>query len=114
MRCGVSFATAARRVGMVSHYGLVLACCAVSFLPALCHAQTTTWTNTSGGLWNTSGNWSAGVPVAAGTAQFQTVTGNYTVITDVNPTITNLAANDGTVTLNLAGHTFTASGTATI
>ena len=58
----------------------------LGWLPSASHAQISSWTNASGGLWGTSGNWSAGVPSSGtGIAEFQTVTGSYTVTFSSSP-----------------------------
>src|SRR5690349_17429421 len=83
-----------------------------------------TWTNTSGGTWSTSGNWSAGV-VANGidsTADFSTlnITGNPTVTLDTARTVGNLIFGDAVTPSNdwtLASNTLTldlSSGAPTI
>ena len=58
-----------------------------------------TWTNSSGGSWDTNGNWSLNAPPGAGTAACITAPGSYTV------TIGNEAINAGAVTLGGSGST---------
>jgi hypothetical protein len=62
------------------HLIIALSCgtVALTIFPAAANAQTTNWTNAAGGIWGTASNWSAGVPVAAGTANFN-LGSTYTV-----------------------------------
>src|SRR5262245_6841754 len=70
---------------------------------------TSTWTDSSGGLWNDVGNWSGVVP-SADTALFD-LNSTYTVIFDISPSITGFDVRNGTVTFALAGRTLTTTGT---
>ncbi|MFT3882808.1 MAG: PEP-CTERM sorting domain-containing protein [Gemmatales bacterium] len=86
---------------------VVLIC--LGWMSSASHAQITGWTNAAGGVWNTSGNWSAGVPNAAtGIAEFQTVTGSYTVTFSSSPSNQQLRVYDGNITFNMVGQTYSA------
>lgn len=79
----------------------------LGWMSSASHAQISSWTNASGGVWNTSGNWSAGVPVSGtGIAEFQTISGSYTVTFSSSPSNQALRVNDGNVTFNLVGQTY--------
>ena len=70
-------------------------------------AATRTWNNASGGTFSTPGNWTGGLPGSADIAKFDvTGTPTYTVNFSNNPTNTSLLLTDDTVTLQLAGHTY--------
>jgi len=58
-----------------------------------------TWTNTSGGSWDTNGNWSNDAPPSGSTAACITAPGSYTV------TIGNETISAGAVTLGASGST---------
>ncbi len=58
-----------------------------------------TWTNTSGGSWDTNANWSNNAPPGAGVAACITAAGSYTV------TIGNETISAGAVTLGASGST---------
>ncbi len=58
-----------------------------------------TWTNSSGGSWDTNGNWSLNAPPGTGAAACITAPGTYTV------TIGNETINAGAVTLGGSGST---------
>ena len=77
-----------------------------------------TWTNTSGGNWSGTANWSPNqVPLSADTAVI-TNAANYTVTMDVSPTIAGLVvgATTGvnTQTLLVSGQTLTLNGQVTV
>ncbi|MBI5387030.1 MAG: hypothetical protein HZA90_20340 [Verrucomicrobia bacterium] len=76
------------------------------------HAGIVTWTNTSGGNWNTSANWTpAGPPGAADTAVI-TNDGTYTVTISADAAVTGitLGGSTGTQTLAPASVTITVNG----
>jgi hypothetical protein len=82
-----------------------------SVLPA--GAAGITWTNSSGGNWNSADNWSPNqVPGASDTAVFSTP-GTYTVGISDNESVSNLDLGDtsGTLTLSISDGTFTVNGT---
>src|SRR5262245_15615660 len=83
---------------------------AIASSPGIASAADSTWTNSSGGVYSTSGNWSAGVPGALNTATFD-LPGTYTVTFSNSPTNNGLFVQNGTVTFNLAGQTYTQNGT---
>lgn len=79
----------------------------LGWMSSASHAQISSWTNAAGGVWNTSGNWSAGVPVSGtGIAEFQTISGSYTVTFSSSPSNQSLRVNDGNVTFNMVGQTY--------
>jgi len=75
-------------------------------------ATTTAWTNMGGGSFNVSGNWSAGVPGLADTAQFN-ILNSYAVTLDINPSITAMSVGGSNVTFanTVSGRTFNISST---
>ena len=92
--------------------GLVLNLLALAHFSA--SAATISWTNTSGGNWNTPANWSPNqVPGAADTAVI-TTPGNYSVSLNSSPTVAGLtlgaASGNTTQTLLTAGQTLTVNG----
>ena len=86
--------------------------CAILFLGFTTAWGQSTWTNTSGGLWNTAGNWSAGVPTAE-LALFN-LANTYTVTYDISPSITTFEIQNGTVTFALAGRTLTTTASVSL
>jgi hypothetical protein len=92
--------------------------CALFFLltqtlPA--NAATFSWTNSTGGNWNVSANWSPnGVPGGSDTAIITTA-GTYTVTVSDNESVNTmtLGAASGQVTFAITGGTFTLNGSAT-
>ncbi|MCE0497447.1 MAG: hypothetical protein LV481_05810, partial [Methylacidiphilales bacterium] len=59
-----------------------------------------TWTGATGGDWNTSGNWSAGVPTTTAVFSASSVGGTFTVANAVSvQTVTNLAFYEGVWTI---------------
>jgi hypothetical protein len=86
--------------------------------PISTHAAFITWTNTAGGNWSVTSNWSPNqVPASSDTA-FITNTGTYTVTLNVNATVAGmvLGASSGvtTQTFSINGQTFTLNGQATV
>ncbi|MDF3057983.1 MAG: hypothetical protein K0R17_2198 [Rariglobus sp.] len=79
-------------------------------------AQTTyTWTSTTGGTWNTSGNWDAnGIPVAAANSTIQFYTGTGTTITSSFNATLDLGSSFDLQTLILTGTAATTARTITI
>ncbi len=75
-------------------FGLILP---LALLTADLQAASGTWTNTAGGNWNTSGNWSGGIPNAIGDmADFSTIDipGPTAVNLDIAATVGNMKFND--------------------
>jgi hypothetical protein len=75
-------------------------------------AATIVWTNTAGGTWNATNNWSPNqVPTAADEAVI-TNAGSYTVTLNANATVASLqlGASSGTQTLHCATTTLTLNG----
>ncbi len=85
------FCWATIRAFAVATFGLLLA------LPV--HAQTTVWNGTTNGVWNTAGNWSAGLPGTTTAAVFGS-SSNY------NLTFTGAASALG-LTFNTGGSAYT-------
>src|SRR5690349_1393702 len=74
-------------------------------------ANDSVWTNTAGGNWSIPGNWSGGVvPGAADNALFTTA-GTYTVVLNDTRSITDVALNVPTVTVNSFGGNLNLGGT---
>jgi hypothetical protein len=95
-----------------SSLGLLVAFFTASVLPL--QAANVVWTNTSGGNWSHTNNWSPNqVPGSASTAVI-TNAGNYTVTLDVSPTVAGLvlgATNGATEQiLSMGGQTLTVNG----
>jgi hypothetical protein len=91
----------------------VLLCLLTAALSA--QAATFSWTNTSGGNWNASANWSPnGVPGGTDTGMI-TAAGTYTLTVSDNESISNLTlgAESGQVTIEITGGSFTLNGSAT-
>jgi hypothetical protein len=88
---------------------LFLAAAVVFTVMSGVHGQST-WTNSSGGSWNTPGNWSpTGVPSSAADALIDLATPAYTVTLGSATTINNLTINSATATLNTSGQSLTVS-----
>lgn len=80
----------------------VLACLATSSL----HALDRTWTNAAGGTFSTNANWDTVAPGVGDIANF-TLNTTYTVTFTAGPTNTDLDVENGTVTFDLNGFTYT-------
>ena len=74
------------------------------------------WMNSSGGTWQTGGNWSGGFPPGSSTdASFSLgSSAGYTVNVSADSTANNLIVNNDNVTLNVAAAQTTAGSTAGI
>lgn len=76
----------------------------------------TTWTNTAGGTWSTSGDWSSGVPSAATIANFGTGDNSYTITLDASSDlakgITSSVGDGVTIAMGGDGLALGASGVA--
>ncbi len=92
-----------------------LACCL--FIVALTsRADLITWTNTSGGSWNSAANWSPNqVPADTDVAAI-TSPGTYVLTLNANPTIAGLivGGDSGTQTIATAGKILTLNGTGAV
>jgi hypothetical protein len=75
-------------------------------------AATSVWTNTAGGNWSVTNNWSPNNVPAAGDTVFITNAGTYTVTVDASPTLAALTmgADSGTQILAQAANTLTLNG----
>jgi len=84
------------------------------FLAAICHARAATvvWTNTAGGNWNNTNNWSPNTVPASGDTVLITNAGTYTVTLNAAATLAGLTVGgtNGTQTLTNNGFTLTLNG----
>ncbi|MEA5579478.1 pre-peptidase C-terminal domain-containing protein, partial [Anabaena sp. UHCC 0451] len=77
---------------------------------------TLSWKNAANGNWNLASNWTPGtVPSSADIAQI-TIGGTYTVLLDINRTLTGLTlgTTTGIQTLDINGYTLTLKGASTV
>src|SRR4051812_29589250 len=81
---------------------------AVGLSTASAMASDSNWTNAAGGVFNVSGNWSAGVPLPADAAFFD-IPNTYTVTFITSPTNASANVTDGNVTFALFHQTYTLS-----
>ena len=79
-------------------------------------AATITWTNTAGGNWSGTNNWSPNQVPGSSDDAVITASGTYTVNFDASATIAGMAlgGSSGTQTFSLGGNTLTLNGLATI
>ncbi len=78
-------------------------------LGSVAHAATFTWTNTAGGTWSATNNWSPNQVPGSSDAAVVTAGGTYTVTLDISPTVNTLTLG-GTSwrqSLATAGQSFT-------
>lgn len=97
-------------------YGLSLLMAVLGILPIRSYSATIQWTNSAGGFWGISNNWSPNVvPSSADTAVI-TNDGNYAVTLNINPTISalTLGGQSGTQTLRSIAAVLTVSSNATV
>ena len=87
-----------------------------SLEPNRAPGSTITWTNTTGGSWNTPANWSPHQVPAAGDTALVSAAGTYTVTQNVNVTVSSLIVGGGTgaQTLLNNSYTLTLSGPGTL
>jgi len=74
------------------------------------YAQLSNWINASGGVYQTPGNWSAGVPGALGTAEFDLSSAGYTVTFSGSTSVGEVRIVSDTVTLDLSGNQYSVNG----
>ena len=89
-------------------FACLAAAISLAWLPADAHGQATAeWTNPAGGAYDDRGNWLNGAPPsAADNAEFD-LDASYTVDFNSDHTANRLHVLDGSVTLDLAGQTYT-------